>query len=131
MASLLTSQKRRILLVDDDRDILYVFRRGLERKFQVDAYSDPAQALARYKEHPDEYDLVLTDVRMPSMNGFELAKAIHDIKRVPVLFMITDTVLRSEYQNIFPAAESSFIDKPLSLSELEELVSKYVSVMQQ
>jgi two-component system response regulator TrcR len=65
------SHSHRILLVDDDADILQVFRQELELKgLQVDAYSSPQKALQCFK--PDVYDLAILDIKMPDMNGFQL-----------------------------------------------------------
>ena len=62
---------RRILVVDDEQDIAMSLKAGLERKgFAVDVFFDPLEALERYQ--PGTYDLLIIDVRMPKMNGFEL-----------------------------------------------------------
>jgi PleD family two-component response regulator len=67
------SQKKRILVVNDEVDNTTVFRLGLEKAdFEVDAYTDPVLALSEYK--PDMYDLLLFDIKMPKMDGFELYK---------------------------------------------------------
>jgi CheY-like chemotaxis protein len=75
----------RILLVDDDHDILFTFKEGLEEnddavvdksqlfggaKIQVDTFADPKEALSSFKA--GVYDLLLLDIRMQDMNGFEL-----------------------------------------------------------
>jgi len=66
------------LVVDDEVDITTVFKLGLEEAdLQVDVYNDPLLALSDYK--PDTYDLLLFDIRMPGMNGFELYRKIKDI----------------------------------------------------
>ena len=78
------------MLVDDEPDVLYAFQIGLERNgFQVDAFSDPVEALSHFKDkniitnnstRPTDtinnanycYDLILLVIKMPKMNGFEL-----------------------------------------------------------
>src|SRR5690242_20878788 len=63
--------KRRILLIDDDIDITIFFNLVLvDAGFYVDVFNDPVQALSKFK--PNYYDLLLIDIRMPKMNGFEL-----------------------------------------------------------
>ena len=66
---------KRILIVDDDPDITLAFKIGLEDKsFDVYAYTDPLEALFAFKPH--FYDLLLVDINMPKMNGFELCNRI-------------------------------------------------------
>jgi two-component system response regulator ChvI len=80
-----SSQKKRTLVVDDEVDITTAFKLGFEEvgleevDFEVDVYNDPLLALSDYK--PGIYDLLLLDIKMPKMNGFELYKKIKDIER--------------------------------------------------
>jgi DNA-binding response OmpR family regulator len=68
----------RILLVDDDPDITSLFGIGLEDDgFEVYTYNDPLDVLANFK--PGFYDLLLVDINMPKMNGFELCTKILEI----------------------------------------------------
>lgn len=65
----------RLLLVDDNPDITKVLKYGLEvNGFQVDAYTHSIEALDAFK--PDVYDLVILDIRMPGLSGFELYREI-------------------------------------------------------
>lgn len=78
---------KRILVVDDDIDITLLIKEGLERKgFHVESFNDPQVALQEFK--PDFYDLMLVDIRMPKVNGFEFYHAVrkNDIK-VKVCFI--------------------------------------------
>src|SRR6266481_7023286 len=65
-----------ILLVDDDESVVTVIKRVLEPKgFQVDAASEGKQALRMFEADP--YDLVITDIMMPGMGGWELISILH------------------------------------------------------
>jgi two-component system CheB/CheR fusion protein len=65
--------KRRILIVDDESDITTALKMYLKvQGFQVDAFTDPANALAQFKA--GFYHLLILDIKMPEMNGFELYK---------------------------------------------------------
>ena len=76
-----SSQEKRIFIVDDEVNITTVFKLGLEEAdLQVDVYNDPLLALSDYK--PGIYDLLLLDIKMPKMNGFELYKEIKDRERI-------------------------------------------------
>lgn len=73
-----TSSK--LMAVDDDFDITFTLKMSLEpRGYSVDVYNDPTKALVNFR--PDYYDLLLLDVRMPKMNGFELCQQINKIDR--------------------------------------------------
>lgn len=65
----------RTLVVEDEADLLYSIKKGLTRnEFEVDAYDYPLDALVKFK--PNTYHMLLIDIRMPKMNGFELHRAI-------------------------------------------------------
>ena len=63
--------KKKILVVDDETDLTTLFGLVLEyHGFNVDTFNDPQEALSNYK--PDYYDLVILDIKMPKMDGFQL-----------------------------------------------------------
>jgi DNA-binding NtrC family response regulator len=67
----MTQVKKRILVVDDERDISNSMRLVLNNYgFDVDSFTDASEALKNFK--PDFYDLVILDIKMPEINGFEL-----------------------------------------------------------
>jgi DNA-binding response OmpR family regulator len=73
-----SDRQHRIMIVDDEQDIARLFAIGLETNgLIVDVFNDPLSALSNYKA--GHYDLLLLDIRMPSMNGFELYQKIKDI----------------------------------------------------
>ena len=109
--------KKRVLVVDDEVDITTIFKLALEKvNLHVDVYNDPLLALSEYK--PDMYDLLLLDIRMPDMNGFELYRKIKDIeeeeKKVKnskprVCFITAFEEFRSEFKESFPTVEEVFL----------------------
>jgi DNA-binding response OmpR family regulator len=67
----LLQRKIRIFLVDDEMDISLLYKTGLEENgFLVDVFNDPLRALSSFRA--GQYDLLLLDIKMPKMNGFEL-----------------------------------------------------------
>jgi two-component system catabolic regulation response regulator CreB/two-component system response regulator ChvI len=129
----------RILIVDDDADITLSFKHGLEKqRFEIDAYNDPLEALSNFKEkeageeekrnNTDKmssssssfYDLVLLDVRMPKMNGFELSHEMMKINdKVKVCFITAYEVYYEQLKEEFPSLNiGCFIKKPVEISEL-------------
>jgi CheY-like chemotaxis protein len=91
-------KNKRILLVDDEPDIIYSVRRVLEiNGFVVDSYTNPTLALSNFK--PGLYDLLLLDIKMPKMDGFELYQKIKDIDRnVKVRFLTASELFYEEYR---------------------------------
>jgi DNA-binding response OmpR family regulator len=93
---------KKILLVDDELDIAMTFKLTLESTgFTVNAYQDPLIALSKFK--PGYYDLVILDIKMPKMNGFELYTEIRKIdNQVKVCFITAGEMyyegIRSERQ---------------------------------
>ena len=114
-----TSKKRRILVVDDELDILLTFKSCLERnKFKVDVFSDPHEALSNFTR--GAYDLLLLDIKMPKMNGFELYREIRKLDdNVKVCFITAFVVYYQSLQETFPSTKTScFIRKPIELNQL-------------
>jgi CheY-like chemotaxis protein len=116
----------RIMVVDDEKDILRIIKRDLETNdskitFRVDAFSDSESALNAFNNHPnDYYDLVLTDIRMPKMNGFELYR--HIKQRNPTMkiaFITAFEITKEEFSKVLPSIDvEHFIKKPVTMSSL-------------
>ena len=118
------NQMLRILIVDDEQDIARSLKAGLEKKgFVVDAFSDPQQALDSYK--PNLYDLLLIDIRMPKLNGFELVRSIKKKDgNALVWFLTAFEMYYDEFKKIFPDLDvKSFIRKPISANELANKIT--------
>ena len=119
----------RIMVVDDERDILSIVKRGLESKnrFQVETFIDAESALESLKENSGNYyDLVLTDIRMPKINGFELYKKIRTVDdKVNVCFMTAFEDYRQEFKKSFPMLDEikCFIRKPNAIEDLVKHVA--------
>jgi CheY-like chemotaxis protein len=128
------SLKIRILVVDDEIDVIYIVKRILEEVglFQVDAFADPIVALSFFK--PNRYDLVILDIRMPDINGLELYKKIKAIdEKVKVCFLSAVYDL-SDYKHanadLVDAIESGkecFIDKPIGGKKLLSQIYKTIN----
>ena len=117
----------RIFLVDDEPDIANSLKAGLERKgFTVDSFTDPQQALAHYR--PNSYDLLLIDIRMPKLNGFELVREIRKTDtEAEVWFLTAFEVYYEEFKKMFPNLDvKSFIRKPISASDLAGKINEKI-----
>ena len=117
--------KKRILIVDDEVDITLSFSLALEDSglFEVDTYNDPLVALSNYR--PNSYDLLLLDIKMPNMNGFELYDKIKRIdNKVKVCFISAYDVDYNALREQFPSLEidcllpMDIMRKPIEIRKL-------------
>ena len=119
----ITGGSERILLVDDETALLEMTRCFLERHgYDVKSTTDPADALDLFVTNPDDFDLVITDMAMPNINGVELSQKIILIQPdMPV-------ILCSGYSDAINAEQAiemgirSYVEKPVKLSVLEERI---------
>jgi CheY-like chemotaxis protein len=80
--------KKRVLLVDDEPDICMVYQMVLEDAgYECIPYTDPVKALQEFR--PDYYDLIILDIKMPVLNGFELCKKIREVDKAVHIIFIT------------------------------------------
>ena len=114
------SSALRILIVDDDHDITSLFTIGLEDSgFEVHAYNDPLEALAKFKPH--FYDLLLLDITMSKMDGFELCRRILEIDvNVRICFITATDININGLREVITTSTGCFIKKPISISNLAE-----------
>jgi two-component system response regulator ChvI len=109
------------LLVDDEPDTIHVVEIVLEDNgFLVDSYTDPTLALSNFK--PGLYDLLLVDIRMPKMDGFELYQKMKEIdSKVKICFFTASELFYEEYRRLdkYPRVDKEyFVQKPFRTKEL-------------
>jgi CheY-like chemotaxis protein len=127
----LTSQgtKRRILVVDNEKDITITLQVGLEGgDFDVDTFTDPSLALKSFK--PNFYDLVLIDIVMPNIDGFEFYERIKNIDPdIKVCFLTASEMYHEEFRKVEHCAlnEDLFLQKPISTDDLIMEVKRKIS----
>jgi DNA-binding NtrC family response regulator len=119
-ASKNTSNSKRILLVDDETDVISLFKMVLEMNgFEIDAYNNPLEALSNFK--PNSYGLALLDIRMAPLNGFELYKKMKNIDgNLKACFITAFEDYRQEFKESFPQLDEMkcFIRKPKAIQDL-------------
>jgi CheY-like chemotaxis protein len=117
----------RLLLVDNEPDNTSVLSMGLEDEgFNVDAFNDPILALSNFK--PNYYSLVILDINMPKMNGYDLYKEIRKLdNKVKICFLTASELynenLRRQTKEILDEVKR-FISKPLTIEDLVIKVKK-------
>jgi DNA-binding NtrC family response regulator len=115
-----TSNLKKILLVDDEADVISLFKMVLEMNgFEIDAYNNPLEALSNFK--PNSYGLALLDIRMAPLNGFELYKKMKNIDgNLKACFITAFEDYRQEFKESFPQLDEMkcFIRKPKAIQDL-------------
>jgi two-component system catabolic regulation response regulator CreB/two-component system response regulator ChvI len=113
------------LVVDDEPDICLTLENILhENAFTVDSYVDPILALENF--NAGLYDLVILDIKMPELNGFELYREIRRLdKKVEICFLTAGEMYYGIYSDIFSSLPSNcFIRKPVENKELLKRVNE-------
>ena len=119
-------RKKRVMLVDDEFDIISVLKVVLEENgFQVDPFEDSICALRSYKA--GLYDLLILDIKMPEMDGFELYDEINKIdNKVKVCFLTASEMYYSKLrkEKYCSIDKDLFIQKPIENEDLVKALSK-------
>jgi DNA-binding NtrC family response regulator len=117
----------KILLVDDDQDILTIMKKALS-SFPVTAFSDPKAAYNAIKNNPTGYSILITDLRMPGMTGFELAReAKKNHPNILIILMTGFEIKLSEFGLVFPSTRvDALVKKPFRLEELQSTVADMI-----
>jgi DNA-binding NtrC family response regulator len=117
------SRKIKLLVVDDEPDVISSFKIGLEAYgYIVDAFTDPELALVNFR--PKTYHLLLLDINMPKMDGFKLFQQIE--KKDPkarVFFVTAYETYFEAFREIFPDLDiGNFVRKPISIEKLAKQI---------
>jgi two-component system, OmpR family, response regulator ChvI len=143
------NKKIRILLVDDEKDVAIALKvllededykeekreqntitsrsssssRSSSKEFEVDVFNDPESALSNFKS--GRYDLLLLDIVMPKMNGFELYEKMKNIDdKVKVCFITAYMINYDAVMDLFPSSTQidCFLRKPIEQQELKNRI---------
>ena len=115
-----TRPPKRLLIVDDDHDITASLKIGLERRgMEIVTFNDPLKALEELKgEH--RYDLIISDISMPNMNGFEFYREIRkNDASTPIAFLTAFEVHQYQFEKMFrDLRPRALFGKPIGIAEL-------------
>ena len=121
------SENKYILAVDDDSDIARLAEQALSKHgFKVSSFTDASMALEHFKANHKNCGLVLSDIRMPGMNGYELVMQAKKINpKVKVILMSAFEILEKEFYNLLPDIKvDAFLQKPFSIQQLNDMILK-------
>ena len=118
-----------ILAVDDENAIVDIIKQSLQRQeFKVCTFTDPFKALTHFNSasKEDYHHIVLSDIRMPGMNGYEFVRKIKENDpKVKVILMSAFEINNKEFHNLLPDIKvDAFLQKPFSIQQLNDIVEK-------
>jgi response regulator RpfG family c-di-GMP phosphodiesterase len=125
------SDANAILLLDDEFDLVASFKQLIEKKgFHVFGFTEALLALEHFQINRDKYALVLSDLRMPGMNGYEFIKKIKEIKpEVKVFFITAFEIEDIEFRRVLPSVKiDEFIQKPCLAKNLIAAIVKHMDI---
>jgi len=127
-SSIVNANRKKVLVVDDEVDANKTLKIILEEnEFEVDAYIDPLLALSNFK--PGVYHLLLLDIKMPKMNGFELYQEMKEIdNKVKVCFVTASELFYEEFREDHFIDEKYLILKPMKNEEMIERINRIISL---
>jgi DNA-binding NtrC family response regulator len=119
----------KLLIVDDDSDIVQVLKMGLlQNGFSVEAFTNPQEALQSFKSDAESYCLVLSDIRMPGISGIQLSKKIKEVNpNVKVVLMTAFEIRDNEFSKVFPSTQvDGFVQKPIGIKDLTDKILRLI-----
>jgi DNA-binding response OmpR family regulator len=120
-------RKSRILVVEDDDEIRTMLQRLLSKTYAVVAASDGRQGLLLAKK--SKPDLLLLDVMLPEIDGFDLAAAIRaedDLKKVPIIFLTARDTAKDTIKGI-QAGARHYVTKPFNIKDVLQKIEKILN----
>ena len=122
---------KRVLIVDDEPDVNLAVKIVLEENgFEVNTFTDPFLALENFRKKAGMYDLLILDIKMPDMNGFELYKQIKKIDdKVKVCFLTAGEMDYKQFRKeLSPVLDKNcYIQKPIETETLIKRLNRIIA----
>ncbi|HEX6029050.1 MAG TPA: response regulator [Nitrososphaeraceae archaeon] len=118
------------MIVDDEIDIATFMKLSLQKcGYNVDSFIDPFLALEHFQLNSEDYTIVLSDIRMPGINGFEFVQKIREVKpKIKVLLLTAFDINTSVFsEELLATKVNGFIQKPISLKILNSEIKKHTN----
>lgn len=124
---MITSNAKSIVVVDDERDIVNQIKRSLEAMdgLKVYTFTDPFAALEHFNSACTDHHIVISDIRMPGMNGYEFVKQVKKIDpQVKIILMSSFERSDNNILDLLPEVKiDTFLQKLFSLDTLTNIVA--------
>jgi CheY-like chemotaxis protein len=126
------SSQQRIMVLDDDFDFSQLVKQILQKhRFKnVFAFTDPLLALEHFRINQKDYSLIISDIRMPTMNGLEFVREARKINpKVKIVLMTAFEINDKEFARVLPKPKiDGLIRKPASSKQILSTVSSIINV---
>lgn len=123
----MVDKKGLIAVVDDELDIAQLFRDALQSTngFTIFAFTDPKVAFEHFALNKEDYTLIISDLRMPSINGMELIKKIKEMNPYIRTILMTAFAINDDlfYEYAKKKLINGFLQKPIQLGDLHAEVN--------
>ena len=123
---------KKILLVDNEVDITFALENALDNHgFKVDSFNDPITALKSYRSN--FYDLVILDIKMPKMDGFQLSSKIREQDpKAKICFLTASELYYEKFRKIYSELDKTinedyFIQKPINAEDLVKHLNRIMN----
>jgi DNA-binding NtrC family response regulator len=117
--------QKSILIVDNEFDIVALIKRALQKYgFNTLAFTDPLLAFEHFQKNSERFAVVISDIRMPSMNGYELVRKIKaKHPTIKTILISAFEIDKDEFSKMMPTIKiDDFITKPISLKQLVHVI---------
>lgn len=119
------SEKLRFLVIDDEPDIVDAVGEIIEYTGNHAAkFTNPLDAVSDFVQHPEKYDAVITDIRMPHMNGKEVIQAIRQHSQNVPVTVITASYTGLNKNDIARLKVERLLHKPFDFTEIEAVITR-------
>ena len=120
-----------IAIIDDEPDLTYLFKEALSQVdgVQVFAFTDPLLALEHFQANHQNYSVIISDYRMPTMTGMELLSKIKDVNPAVTRIMMSAFEIQDELFQEYNCVDK-FLQKPILMTDLINEVRMIVSKVQ-
>ena len=120
-----------VAVIDDEADLAYLFKEALNQidGVEVFAFTDPLLALEHFKANHQNYRVVISDYRMPTMTGMELLSKIKDVSPAATRIMMSAFEIQDELFQEYKCVDK-FLQKPVLMTDLINEVRMLVSKIQ-